>query len=216
VRHCLHREFDGSPRPCDPKRLAERMPRGPRLITILKIEPMRDLNELFLEELADIYDAEKQLIKALPKMAESAKAPELQSALEDHLEQTQEQIRRLEQVFGIFTVKPRTKKCEVMSGLIEEAQDLMKEESTPPVMDAALIAAAQKVEHYEIATYGTLRTWAEALGKDEAVDLLEETLNEEKDADESLTDIAGSINQEATAGEEEEEEGEQKTRSRPD
>jgi ferritin-like metal-binding protein YciE len=149
---------------------------------------MRDLNELFLEELADIHDAEKQLIKALPRMAESAKAPELQSAIEDHLEQTQEQVRRLEQVFGIFNVKPRTKKCEAISGLIEEAQDLIKEESTPPVMDAALIAAAQKVEHYEIATYGTLRTWAEALGKDEAVDLLEETLNEEKDADESLTD----------------------------
>ena len=167
---------------------------------------MKDLNELFLEELADIYDAEKQLVKALPKVAEAAKAPELQSAIEDHLEQTQEHVRRLEQVFGIFNVKPRTKKCEAMNGLIEEAQDLMKEESSAPVMDAALISAAQKVEHYEIATYGTLRTWAEALGKDEAVDLLEETLSEEKEADESLTDIAGNINQEATDAEEEESE----------
>ncbi len=177
---------------------------------------MKDLNELFLEELADIYDAEKQLLKALPKMAEEAKAPELQSAFEEHLELTQEHVRRLEQVFGIFDVKPRTKKCEAMSGLIEEAQDIMKEEATPPVMDAALIAAAQKMEHYEIATYGCLRTWAESLGKDEAFDLLEETLNEEKDADESLTDIATNINQEASESEEESEEKPSRGRNRPE
>ena len=164
---------------------------------------MKDLNELFLEELADIYDAEKQLIKALPKMAEQANAPELQSAFEDHLEQTQEHVHRLEEVFELFEQKPKGKKCEAMAGLIEEAQSLMKEEAAPAVMDAALIAAAQKVEHYEIATYGCLRTWAELLGKDEALDLLEETLNEEKDVDESLTDIATSINQEATDEEEE-------------
>src|SRR5437667_11441979 len=176
---------------------------------------MKDLNELFLEELADIYDAEKQLIKALPKMAEQANAPELQSAFEDHLEQTQEHIKRLEEVFELFEQKPKGKKCEAMNGLIEEAQDLMKEEATPPVMDAALIAAAQKVEHYEIATYGCLRTWAELLGKDEAIDLLEETLNEEKDVDESLTDIATNINQEANEGEEAEEEKESSKRGRP-
>lgn len=176
---------------------------------------MKDLNELFLEELADIYDAEKQLIKALPKMAEQANAPELQSAFEDHLEQTQEHVKRLEEVFELFEQKPKGKKCEAMAGLIEEAQDIMKEQATPPVMDAALIAAAQKVEHYEIATYGCLRTWAELLGKDEAIDLLEETLNEEKDVDESLTDIATNINQEANEGEEEEEEKESPKRGRP-
>ena len=169
---------------------------------------MKDLNELFLEELADIYDAEKQLIKALPKMAEQAHAPELQSAFEDHLEQTQEHVKRIEEVFELFDQKAKSKKCEAMAGLIEEAQDIMKEQATPPVMDAALIAAAQKVEHYEIATYGCLRTWAELLGKDEAIDLLEETLNEEKDVDESLTDIATNINQDATEGAEEEEEKE--------
>ena len=167
---------------------------------------MKDLTELFLEELSDIYDAEKQLIKALPKMVEAAKAQELQTAFEDHLEQTQQHVQRLERVFEMFGVKAKGKKCEAMEGLIEEGEDLMKEEATPAVKDAALIAAAQKVEHYEIATYGCLRTWAELLGKDEALDLLEETLNEEKDVDESLTDIATNINQEATEGEEEEEE----------
>src|SRR5436190_16227059 len=177
---------------------------------------MKDLNELFLEELADIYDAEKQLIKALPKMAEQAHAPELQSAFEDHLEQTQEHVKRLEEVFELFEQKPRGKKCEAMAGLIEEAQDMMKEQATPPVMDAALIAAAQKVEHYEIATYGCLRTWAELLGKDEALDLLEETLNEEKDADETLTDIATNINAEANEGEEESEESDSPRRARPE
>jgi len=177
---------------------------------------MKDLNELFLEELADIYDAEKQLIKALPKMAEQAHAPELQSAFEDHLEQTQEHVRRLEEVFEVFEQKPKGKKCEAMAGLVEEAQTLMKEEATPPVMDAALIAAAQKIEHYEIATYGCLRTWAELLGKDEAIDLLEETLNEEKDVDESLTDIATNINDEANEEEDEPEEEESPKRGRPE
>ena len=151
---------------------------------------MKDLNELFLEELADIYDAEKQMLKALPKMVEAAHSQELQSAFEDHLEQTQQHVQRVEEVFRMFDAKAKGKKCEAMAGLIEEAEDVMKEEATEPVMDAALIAAAQKIEHYEIATYGCLRTWAELLGKDDALDLLEETLNEEKDVDESLTDIA--------------------------
>jgi ferritin-like metal-binding protein YciE len=167
---------------------------------------MKDLTELFLEELADIYDAEKQLVKALPKMVGKANAQELQTAFEDHLEQTEQHVQRLERVFQIFDMKAKGKKCEAMEGLIEEAEEIMKEEATPSVMDAALIAAAQKVEHYEIATYGCLRTWAELLGKDEALDLLEETLNEEKDVDESLTDIATNINQEANEGEAEEEE----------
>lgn len=175
---------------------------------------MKDLNELFLEELADIYDAEKQLVKALPKMTEAAHAQDLQSAFEDHLEQTEQHIKRIEQVFQIFDTKPKSKKCEAMAGLIEEAEDFMKEQATQPVMDAALIAAAQKVEHYEIATYGCLRTWAELLGKDDALDLLEETLNEEKDADESLTEIASNINRQARQGEEEEEEEQQSSQRR--
>src|SRR5690349_24398681 len=170
---------------------------------------MKDLNELFLEELADIYDAEKQLIKALPKMAEQANAPELQSAFEDHLEQTQEHIHRLEEVFELFDQKPKGKKCEAMAGLIEEAQSLMKEEAAPAVMDAALIAAAQKVEHYEIATYGCLRTYAQLLGLGDADRLLEQTLREEEATDKTLTGLAeGGLNQAAFAagaGEEEEE-----------
>ena len=173
---------------------------------------MKDLNELFLEELADIYDAEKQLVKALPKMAQAAHSQELQSAFEDHLEQTQQHVQRVEEVFRIFDAKAKGKKCEAMAGLIEEAEDIMKEETTEAVMDAALIAAAQKVEHYEIATYGCLRTWAELLGKDDALDLLEETLNEEKDVDESLTDIATNINEQAKEGAETEEEEEPSAR----
>ena len=173
---------------------------------------MKDLNELFLEELADIYDAEKQLLKALPKMVEAANSQELQSAFEDHLEQTQQHVQRVEEVFRMFDAKAKGKKCEAMAGLIEEAEDVMKEEATESVMDAALIAAAQKVEHYEIATYGCLRTWAELLGKDDALDLLEETLNEEKDVDESLTDIATNINEQAKEGVDTEEEEEPSTK----
>ena len=112
----------------------------------------------------------------------------------------------------MFDAKAKGKKCEAMAGLIEEAEDVMKEEATEPVMDAALIAAAQKIEHYEIATYGCLRTWAELLGKDDALDLLEETLNEEKDVDESLTDIATNINEQAKEGVETEEEEEPSSR----
>jgi len=175
---------------------------------------MKDLKELFLEELADIYDAEKQLVKALPKMTQAAHAQDLQSAFEDHLEQTEQHVKRVEQVFQMFDQKPKGKKCEAMAGLIEEAEDIMKEEATHPVMDAALIAAAQKVEHYEIATYGCLRTWAELLGKDEAIDLLEETLNEEKDVDESLTEIATNINQQAKEGAETEEEEKEESSQR--
>lgn len=188
------------------------MPRARSRQTVHQSKIMKDLSELFLEELADIYDAEKQLIRALPKMAEQANAPELQGSFEDHLEQTTEHVRRLEEVFELFEVKPKGKKCEAMAGLVEEAQELMKEQAAPSVMDAALIAAAQKVEHYEIASYGCLRTWAELLGKNEAVDLLEETLNEEKDVDESLTDIATNINQEANGSEELSEEQEESPR----
>jgi len=157
---------------------------------------MKDLSELFSEQLADLYDAEKQLVKALPKMAENASSSELESAFREHLGQTETQIERLEEVFEILGKQPKGKKCEAMAGLIAEAKDLM-EESEPNVKDAALIAAAQKVEHYEIASYGCLRTWADLLEMDQASMLLQETLDEEKETDEKLTDIAASINVEA-------------------
>ncbi len=163
---------------------------------------MSKLRETFLEELADIYDAEKQLTKALPKMAKAAEHEELRNALEEHLEETEGHVERLEQVFEIFGESAKGKKCKAMQGLVQEAESLIKEEEG----DAAYIAAAQKVEHYEIAAYGTLRTWANHLGEEEAVRLLEETLEEEKAADEKLTTLAeDAINIEEREGEEEEE-----------
>ena len=147
---------------------------------------MSQLRETFVEELKDLYDAEKQLVKALPKMAKAADHEELKAAFEDHLQETETHVERLEQVFSIFGETAKGKKCKAMQGLVEEGQDLIDEEEG----DAALICAAQKVEHYEIASYGSLRTWAELLDEDEAVDLLQETLDEEKAADEKLTEIA--------------------------
>jgi len=157
---------------------------------------MKDLHELFLEQLADLYDAEKQLVKALPKMAESASSSELKSAFQEHLDQTERHVERLEAVFEIAGKPARGKKCEAMEGLIAEGKDMM-EESEPNVRDAALIDAAQKVEHYEIASYGCLRTWSDLLELDQASTLLQETFDEEKETDERLTDIASSINVEA-------------------
>ncbi len=172
----------------------------------MKIETLR---ELYLEELRDIYDAENQLLKALPKMAKAAQNEELKAAFEQHLEQTQEQVERLNRVFEELGEKPKGTKCEAMKGLLEEAKKMMDETQDEETLDAAMIAAAQKVEHYEIATYGTLRTWAELLGFDEQADLLQETLDEEKDTDENLTELAvSSVNLEA-ASEEGEEEGEE-------
>jgi len=161
------------------------------------------LETLFVEELRDVYNAEGQLTKALPKMAKKATSEELRSAFEEHLEQTREHIERLEQVFETVGKPAKGKTCEAMKGLVEEGSSMMKEDMDDNVMDAALIAIGQKVEHYEIATYGTLRTWAEILGQDEAVDLLQQTLDEEKETDDRLTELAEStINAEATAGEE--------------
>ena len=147
---------------------------------------MSQLRETFVEELKDLYDAEKQLLKALPKMAKAADHEELKAAFEDHLQETETHVERLEQVFSIFGETAKGKKCKAMQGLVEEGQDLIDEEEG----DAALICAAQMVEHYEIASYGSLRTWAELLDEGEAVDLLQETLDEEKAADEKLTEIA--------------------------
>lgn len=152
-----------------------------------------DLHELFLEELADVYNAEQQLIKALPKMAKAAETDELREAIESHLEETQEHANRLEQAAKSLDESLKRKTCAAMKGLIEEADDILKEQKGTSALDAAIIAAAQKVEHYEIASYGTLVAWAEQMGHDEAVNLLQETLDEEKQADEKLTSVAESI-----------------------
>src|SRR5438552_12535166 len=165
---------------------------------------MKDLNELFVEQLGDIYDAEKQLVKALPKMAEAASSPELQTGFREHLDQTESHVQRIEEIFEMLGKPARGKKCDAMEGLIAEAKEMM-EEAEQTIKDAALIAAAQKVEHYEIASYGCLRTWADLLELDEASTLLQETLDEEKETDERLTDIAATIN--IVAREEEQPEG---------
>lgn len=166
-----------------------------------------NLHELFVDELKDIYDAEKQLTKALPKMAKAADSEDLRAAFEEHLEITRMQVNRLEEVFKSLGMAARGKPCEGMKGLIEEGQEKMQELEQGPTLDAALIASAQKVEHYEIATYGTLATFAEIMGHQDAKDLLGQTLDEEKEADEKLTQVAGEINFEAEteqAGEEQE------------
>lgn len=149
---------------------------------------MSNLRSTFLEELADIYDAEKQLVKALPKMAKAAKDEDLKAGFEKHLTETETHVERVEEVFQAFGEKARSKKCKAMKGLIEEGSDLISEHEG----DAALICAAQKVEHYEIAAYGCLSSWAKLLGEEYAASLLEETLDEEKATDENLTQVAES------------------------
>jgi ferritin-like metal-binding protein YciE len=156
------------------------------------------LMELFEDELKDIYWAEKALVKALPKMAKKATSSELSTALMQHLEETQDQVKKVEQVFKLIGKKAVAKKCEAMNGLIKEGDEIMKDTEKGPQRDAGIISAAQKVEHYEIASYGTLRTFANTLGLDEVSSLLEEILEEEKSADEKLTEVAESaINVEA-------------------
>jgi ferritin-like metal-binding protein YciE len=155
------------------------------------------LMELYVDELKDIYNAENQLIKALPKMAKAATSDELRTGFEEHLEQTRGHVQRLEQIFKALEEKPTGKKCKGMEGLIAEGQEMMEEDFEDDAMDAALISAAQRVEHYEIAAYGTVRTYAELLGEDEAAQLLEQTLEEEKETDQKLTDLAGDINVQA-------------------
>lgn len=156
-----------------------------------------DLRELFLDELADIMNAEEQLVKALPKMAAVATSQELTAAFESHLAETEYQITRLEQVFASLEEPVQSKECKAMKGLLAEGKDLMEEMADSSALDAALIAAAQKVEHYEIASYGTLCAWAEKLGFSEAAELLDATLDEEKTADDTLTEIAESAVNEA-------------------
>ena len=156
------------------------------------------MEELFLDEIRDLYDAEKQLTKALPEMAKAATSEELRNAFEEHLEQTKNQVQRLERIFEGLSEKGTGKKCAAMSGLIKEGDEIASNSEDTAVRDAGLIAAAQKVEHYEISGYGSARTHADLLGNAEAVRLLEETLQEEKEADEKLNDLAQStINEEA-------------------
>ena len=164
----------------------------------------KTMQDLLIEDLRDIYHAEKQIAKALPKMARAASSDQLRKAFETHLEQTNGQIERLQQVFEEMDTRPRGKHCDAMEGLISEAQEILEMGLAPEVQDAALIAAAQKVEHYEIASYGTLHAYATACGLDKVAQLLDETLQEEKDTDLLLTDIAESqINFDAEEGEEE-------------
>lgn len=163
------------------------------------------LEDLLVETLRDTYNAEKQLVKALPKMAKAANSDELRAAFEEHLEVTRGQVTRLERVFKELGVAVRGKHCVAMEGLIEEGKELIEEDHDPEVLDAGLIAAAQKVEHYEIAAYGTTRTWAEMLGHSRAAQLLEESLNEESEADEKLSQLAmTTVNMEAEDGSDEE------------
>ncbi|SRR5690606_26336424 len=159
----------------------------------------KGLRDLFEDELKDIYWAEKALVKAMPKMAKNASSKELVSALEHHLKETEKQVERLEKVFESMDKKASGKKCDAMEGLIEEAEDLMKSTEVGVVRDAAIISAAQKVEHYEIASYGTLCSMAKTLGEDKAAKLLYETLEEEKSTDEKLTKVSEFINEEALA-----------------
>lgn len=151
------------------------------------------LEMLLTEELKDIYDAEKQLTKAIPKMIKAASSDELQNALEEHLEVTKQQVSRLERVFELLGKPAKTKPCAGMRGLVEEGKEVLEKDAEEPFHDAAIIGAAQKVEHYEIAAYGTVRAFAQMLGNDEVANLLEETLNEEKEADEKLTEVSESL-----------------------
>ncbi len=167
------------------------------------------LHDAFIEELRDTYDAEKQLTKALPKLAKAASNPELREAFETHLEETQGQISRLEQVFQSLDEKVRGKHCDGIAGIIEEGKSMIEEDFDDTTMDACLIAAAQRAEHSEMAAYGTLVAWAQAMGHTEAAELLQETLDEEKAADEKLTSLAESgINQSAAEAAHPEEEHE--------
>jgi ferritin-like metal-binding protein YciE len=173
---------------------------------------INSLRELYIDQLRDLYDAENQLIKALPKMAREASSDELRQAIEEHLEQTRGQAERLEQIFEQLGEKAKGKKCKGMQGVIEEGKETLEEEMEEDTKDAAIIGAAQRVEHYEIASYGTARTYANLLGEDEAAELLEETLNEEKETDQKLTQLAEEINVEAAEGSSEEEGEEEESR----
>jgi ferritin-like metal-binding protein YciE len=160
---------------------------------------MSQLNEIFLSELADIYHAEGQILKALPRMAKAASTSELKQAFTEHASQTENQVERLKQVFDLFGKPARGKKCKGIEGIIAEGKEHISELDEGPALDAALIAGAQKVEHYEMASYGTLQNWAELLNNEEAKRLLHDTLEEEKLTDKKLTELADTNNREALA-----------------
>ena len=163
-------------------------------------EPKK-LDELFHDTLKDIYFAEKKVLSTLPKMAKAAQSGELKAAFEKHRGETEQQVKRLERVFGMIQKSPRTKTCAAIIGITDEGAEIMQEYKGSPALDAGLLASAQAVEHYEITRYGTLRTWAEELGLDEAASLLQETLEEEEATDRALTEIAKSVvNQDAQSG----------------
>jgi ferritin-like metal-binding protein YciE len=155
------------------------------------------LKELYVDELKDLYSAESQLVKALPKMAKAATSPDLKAGFEAHLKQTNEHVARLERIFKVLGESPKGKHCKGMEGLIEEGKEMIEEDPGAEELDAGLIAAAQRVEHYEIAGYGCVRTYAKLLGQNEAVTTLQETLNEEKETNSKLTGLAENINVEA-------------------
>jgi ferritin-like metal-binding protein YciE len=162
---------------------------------------LEHLMDLYVDELKDVYNAEKQLLKALPKMAKKAEHPELRQAFENHQTVTEEQVRRIETIFDDLKLPKRGKKCRGMEGLVAEGQEMMEEDSDPDVLDAAMIASAQRIEHYEIAAYGTLRTYARQLGLQEHAKLLQQTLDEEGATDKLLTRIAESrVNRDAEVG----------------
>ncbi len=182
---------------------------------------IKTAEDLFLDELKDIYSAEKQAVRAYPKVSKKVSSEELKAALQQHLEQTKNQVERLDQVFEILEKRAGGKTCEAMKGLIEEAQEDLEEIERGPVLDAALIGGMQRMEHYEIAAYGTVIALAEAMGQTEIQQLLEQTLQEEKETDEKLTQVSKQVNAEAIGGENEdesndaEEDEEQETASKP-
>jgi len=170
------------------------------------------LHDALLDEVRDLYDAEKQLVKALPKLAKASSNDDLRDAIQGHLAETENQVGRLEKIFGLLDQKPRGKHCAGMAGIIEEGSDILKEDAEKAVLDACIIAAAQRAEHYEMAAYGTAAAWAEGLGLDDVAQLLRETLEEEKAADEKLSALAeAGINDSASSGADEEEEEEDDT-----
>jgi len=177
---------------------------------------MDTLKEMFEETLKDVYFAENAIIKALPKMADRAQSDELKAALAEHLEETKEQVGRLDKIFKMLGTKAEGKECPALKGLVQETEELMTEAKNPDVLDAGLIGCAQAVEHYEMARYGTLKAWAEQLGMEDAAELLEETLDEEKAADEKLSELAlVGVNQQAKGEGEDDEEGDDEDEEKP-
>lgn len=160
---------------------------------------LENLQQLYVKELRDLYDAENQITEALPKLIKAASNPELKSALQEHLDVTGTQIQRLEQIFQTLSEKPSGETCKGMKGVIKEGDEIVSSGGDPSTVDAGIISAAQRVEHYEMAGYGTVRTYAKLLGQEEHSRLLQETLDEEEEADETLTEIANTVNVEAKA-----------------